>query len=309
MDIKAQQVAYHDWEAPHYNDKWAISFDERCIDYVAGRFRRAVPEGGRYDTVLEVGCGTGFFLLNLAQAGFVGQAHCTDISPGMVKACVDNGRDLGIAVSGRVADAEDLPYPDATFDLVVGHAVLHHLPDLDAAFAGFRRVLKPGGRLVIAGEPTRTGDRIANRVKQAARIGVKMAAVVAGADRVLADPLDGVPAAEHDTANLEQVVDLHVFTPDELEQHARAAGFVAVATITEELTANWFGWATRTVEGMVKPSVLPPRYPWLAYRTWQTLFELDERIARRFVPKDAFYNCILVAAAPGGSPATAGGDT
>ena len=297
-DIKATQVVYHDWESAHYDDKWSISFDERCITYAAGRFRRAVPQGGHFSRVLEVGCGTGFFLLNLAQAGFIGEAHCTDISPGMVQQCIANGRQLGIEVHGKVADAESLPYQDNSFDLVLGHAVIHHLPNLEAAFAEFRRVLRPGGRLVIAGEPTQLGDRVANGVKQAARIGVKIAALVFGADRVLANPMADLSEHDQHAARLEYSVDLHIFTPGQIEQLAQDAGFLNVRTVTEELTANWFGWATRTVEAMVKPGILPERYPWIAYRTWLTLFAFDEKVLRRFAPKGLFYNCILSATTP-----------
>ena len=50
---------------------------------------------------------------------------------------------------------------DESFDLVLGHAVLHHIPDLDRAFAEFKRVLRPGGSIVFAGEPSRYGDRLA----------------------------------------------------------------------------------------------------------------------------------------------------
>lgn len=298
MDVKQQQVVYHDWEAGHYEDKWSISFDERCIDYATGRFLRAVPDGGRFDRVLEVGCGTGFFLLNLAQAGFIGEAHCADISPGMVERCVANGRRLGIDVDGRVADAEKLPYPEATFDLVIGHAVLHHLPNLTAAFGEFRRVLKPGGRLVIAGEPTVVGDRVANRIKQAVRIGVKLAAVAAGAERVLADQMADLTEHDRAAAALEQSVDLHSFRPAVIETLARNAGFATAETYTEELTANWFGWATRTAEAMLRPGVLPAWYPYAAYRTWLALFAFDETVAQRVAPKDAFYNCILSATTP-----------
>lgn len=67
-------------------------------------------------------------------------------------------------IEGRVADAERIPYEDNTFDVVVGHAVIHHIPDVEAAFAEMLRVLKPGGRFVIAGEPTRIGDWYARRL-------------------------------------------------------------------------------------------------------------------------------------------------
>ena len=82
----------------------------------------------------------------------------TDISPGMVEAGAAQRRRLGFDVEGRVADAETMPYADATFDLVVGHAVLHHIPDVELALREVLRVLKPGGRFVFAGEPTRYGD-------------------------------------------------------------------------------------------------------------------------------------------------------
>jgi len=110
---------------------------------------------------LELGCGTGFFLLNLMQAGLTARGSVTDLSPGMVAAALRNAENLGLDVEGRVADAEQIPYDDATFDVVVGHAVLHHIPNLDAAFREVLRVLKPGGRFVFAGEPTRIGDRYA----------------------------------------------------------------------------------------------------------------------------------------------------
>jgi ubiquinone/menaquinone biosynthesis C-methylase UbiE len=294
VEIKDKQVAYHDWESTHYDDKWSISFDDRCIDYAMGRYLRAVPDGRRYGRVLEVGCGTGFFLLNLAQAGVIGEAHCTDISPGMVEVCVANGRRLGVEVHGRVADAEALPYDDAEFDLVIGHAVVHHLPDLETTFKELARVLRPGGRLVIAGEPTRTGDRVAGWWKRGTRMAVKLAAVVAGADRVLADGLGALPAEELEAALLETEVDLHIFAPAELEALARAAGFVDVRTETEELTANWFGWVTRTAEAMLAPELVPARYPFVAYRIWKRLFALDEAL-RPFVPKGLCYNAVLTA--------------
>ena len=105
------------------------------------------------------------------QAGVLDDGHVTDLSPGMVEAAVRNGTALGLDVDGRVADAESIPYDDATFDLVVGHAVLHHIPDVELALREVLRVLKPGGRFVFAGEPTTVGDWYARRPRPAHLVG------------------------------------------------------------------------------------------------------------------------------------------
>src|SRR5438067_9344180 len=86
----------------------------------------------------------------------------------MVSALSVNAERLGLTVRAARADAESLPFPDASFDLVLGHAVLHHLPNLERAFAEFHRVLAPGGRIAFAGEPSRFGDRLASLPKQGA---------------------------------------------------------------------------------------------------------------------------------------------
>src|SRR6478672_11846446 len=83
-DTKLAQVLYHDWEAQTYDEKWSISFDARCIDYARDRFERvAGTDGWPYGRSLEIGCGTGFFTLNLKLASVLGECHVTDIAPGM----------------------------------------------------------------------------------------------------------------------------------------------------------------------------------------------------------------------------------
>ena len=145
-DPKLANVLYHDWEASTYDEKWSISYDERCIDYARDRFVAAVGRDDMarwpYGEALELGSGTGFFLLNLMQAGVAAKGHVTDLSPGMVEAAVRNGTELGLDVEGRVADAESIPYDDASVDLVVGHAVLHHIPDVELALREVLRVLQ-----------------------------------------------------------------------------------------------------------------------------------------------------------------------
>ena len=166
-DPKRANVLYHDWEAGSYDEKWSISYDERCIAYARDRFTAiAGDRGWPYPRALEIGSGTGFFLLNLMQAGVAGRGSVTDISPGMVEVALRNARELGLAVDGRVADAETIPYEDGSFDLVVGHAVLHHIPDVELALREALRVLRPGGRFVFAGEPTRYGDVVARRLSR-----------------------------------------------------------------------------------------------------------------------------------------------
>src|SRR3954449_10628588 len=164
-DPKLANVLYHDWEASTYDEKWSISYDERCISYARDRFVAvAGSDGWPYGKSLEIGAGTGFFTLNLKLAGVLHEAHVTDLSPGMVEAAKRNADALGFAVEGKVADAEKLPYDDNEFDLVVGHAVIHHVPDVELAFREMLRVLKPGGRFVVAGEPTRVGHAYARRL-------------------------------------------------------------------------------------------------------------------------------------------------
>ena len=169
-EIRDINTRYHDVAAQTYDSKWGIDFGDIGQTQVLGKLRKVLgPElDDGYDRSLEIGAGTGYFSLNLLQAGVVAQATCTDISPGMVRTLATNAARLGLEVRAARADAEALPFGDRSFDLLLGHAVLHHLPDLDRAFDEFARVLRPGGRIVFAGEPSRVGDRIAGLPKRGA---------------------------------------------------------------------------------------------------------------------------------------------
>jgi SAM-dependent methyltransferase len=291
-DRKLANVLYHDWEAGSYDDKWSISYDERCITYAADRFRHAAGDGDwPYGRALELGCGTGFFLLNLMQAGLAKQGSVTDLSPGMVAAALRNAEHLGLDVDGRVADAEQIPYDDATFDVVVGHAVLHHIPDLDTAFREVLRVLKPGGRFVFAGEPTRIGDRYARRLG-----GLTWKATIT-LTRLPALASWRRPQAELDessrAAALEALVDIHTFDPAALEAVARGAGAPDARVVTEELTAAMLGWPVRTFEAAVPPGKLGTGWAMFAYRSWLRLSWLDAHVLARVVPREWFYNAVI----------------
>jgi ubiquinone/menaquinone biosynthesis C-methylase UbiE len=300
-DPKLANILYHDWEATSYDDKWHISYDERCIRYARRRFEVAVGkewDGSPYPTALELGSGTGFFLLNLISAGVVAPdgGSVTDISPGMVEVAKRNGANLGYKVDGRVADAESLPFDDASFDLVVGHAVLHHIPDVELSIREVLRVLKPGGRFVFAGEPTKYGDVVARRLSRWTWKAVTKATELPGLTG-WSRPKEELKASS-EAAALEAVVDLHTFAPSDLKRIALRAGAVDVQVKTEELLAAWLGWPLRTFESAIPRERLGMRYANFAYSTWRKLMWLDENVMDHVAPDDLFYNALVTGVRP-----------
>ena len=298
LDPKTANIVYHDAAARSYDDKWSISFDERCVSYVRERAERMLPQPS-YDRVLEIGSGTGFFLLNLWQAGYVKEAHATDISPGMLEACGENAQRLGCDIRLRTADAEGLPFEDGSFDLVVGHAFLHHLPDWERALSDCYRVLAPGGAIFFAGEPTKLGDRLAGYAKRATANTAKLAARIKP-DVVKPPPSPPTTEDERILRDLEFAVDLHTFDPRDVERRAREIGFTNVRTETEEFVSSLVGWAVRTMESRVRPGLLGERWGQFAYRTYLRLYDLDQRYLYRVLPKRLFYNLLLYAEKPRG---------
>jgi SAM-dependent methyltransferase len=101
--------------------------------------RRYVPlEGAR---ILDVGCGLGLYVQRFRD--FSDQVHGVDID-------ADKVREASLTLPHiQQASADNLPYPDNTFDVVFSHEVLEHVPDDVQAMRESYRVLKPGGRLVI----------------------------------------------------------------------------------------------------------------------------------------------------------------
>ncbi len=301
-DTKLAQVLYHDWEAETYDDKWSISYDERCIDYARGRFDQAVSGDASahsalpYGRALELGCGTGFFLLNLMQAGIADKGSVTDLSPGMVKVALRNAEHLGLDVDGRVADAETIPYDDNTFDLVVGHAVLHHIPDVEQSLREVLRVLKPGGRFVFAGEPTTVGNfyaRWLGRITWEATTRATKLPFLASW-RKPQEELDESSRA----AALEAVVDLHTFDPTDLEHIALSAGAESVQANTEEFAAALLGWPVRTFEAAVPAGKLGWNWAKFAFGGWKTLSWVDENVLQHVVPRGLFYNVMITGTKP-----------
>ncbi len=295
--IKDVNVRYHDVAAADYDSKWGIDFGEKGRQQVLGKVRKALGEEPRvpFDSALEIGAGTGYFTLNLMLAGLIRNAVATDISHGMLEALSESAQRLALEVRTVRTEAERLPFADESFDLVFGHAVLHHLPDLDASFAEFLRVLRPGGTLVFCGEPSRYGDRLATLPKRAAWHAAPVWRTLMGASERRNGHADEAEAAEH---LLEMSVDVHAFTPGQLSGFASRAGFQRVRVRGEELAASWFGWANRTLESTAEPSEVPWAWRQYAYRGYLALQALDRKLLEPRLPAAIFYNLLMSARKP-----------
>jgi ubiquinone/menaquinone biosynthesis C-methylase UbiE len=294
-DIRAVNVRYHDLAAAHYDSKWGISYEEVGQSQVVGKLRKALgEEPGGYGRALEIGSGTGYFGLNLVRAGVVERLTATDISPGMQDVLARTADELRIEVETALCEAEALPFEDDSFDLVFGHAVLHHLPNLEAAFDEFRRVLRPGGTIAFCGEPSRHGDRLAELPKRSAHaLAPVWRALLRAAPR-----RNGGPAGAGEEDRLEGHVDVHAFTPSDLVHQARGAGFERVRVSGEELAASLFGWANRALESTADPDGVPWAWRQYAYRGYLLLQAVDRGLLEGRLPAAVFYNLLLSARAP-----------
>ena len=95
---------------------------------------------------LDYGCGHGMAAVVMARAG--ADVTAFDLSPGYVAEARERAAANGVRIECIVADGEELPFPDATFDAVWGNAILHHL-DLARAGRELFRVMKPGAVAVF----------------------------------------------------------------------------------------------------------------------------------------------------------------
>ena len=133
----------YDWTAMAYTLGREARLRERTLDaagIIAG------------EHVLDVGCGTGTLTIAARKrVGSTGSVDGVDASPEMIARARGKALRGGLSVTFEIAAAQSLPFPDATFDVVLCSLAVHHLPqDAQApALAEMRRVLKPGGRVLI----------------------------------------------------------------------------------------------------------------------------------------------------------------
>jgi ubiquinone/menaquinone biosynthesis C-methylase UbiE len=162
-DVVKQQVAAH-W------DRRAATFDE---DF--GHSIRTPAERQAWDRILDLvlgsrgpidaldaGCGTGFLSFELAARGH--RVTGVDFAPAMIAQARAKAAERRVSIRFEQADAEQLPFPAACFDLAISRHVLWTLPHPDAAIDEWIRILRPRGRLVVvdghlpASAPAPTSD-------------------------------------------------------------------------------------------------------------------------------------------------------
>jgi ubiquinone/menaquinone biosynthesis C-methylase UbiE len=96
--------------------------------------------------VLDVACGTGE---NFSYLGRATSITALDLSPEMVREADRRRREMGIEIELMVGDAQELPFSDGTFDHVVSAFSTCTFPDYVAAFLEMKRVVEPGGRILL----------------------------------------------------------------------------------------------------------------------------------------------------------------
>jgi ubiquinone/menaquinone biosynthesis C-methylase UbiE len=167
-------------EAPRY-DRMIVLWEKILF----GEGRRWVCSRAQGE-VLEVAIGTG---RNLAFYPEGVRLTGIDLSPAMLDLARERARELGMEVDLREGDAQDLPFPDESFDTVVCTLSLCNIPDDRKAVTEMKRVLRPGGRLLLL-DHVRAASGLGRAVQRA----LEVVTVRLEGDHLLRRPLEHVRA-------------------------------------------------------------------------------------------------------------------
>ena len=159
----------------------------------------------RPHSVVEIGCGTGHLARSILDALPGVDYLATDLSPAMVRSATSLG------VPAAVARADALPVPDRSSDVAVAAWMLYHVPDVDAVLRELRRVLRPGGLLVVA---TNGEHHLADLLREA------------GGEPLVTD-FTAEAAAPLLRRHFDEVSQRDIETRATFDDHAAAAGYLA----------------------------------------------------------------------------------
>lgn len=223
-----------------------IDYDERyAVDHaVDGTYPSLCRETGglldrRFDSVLEIGAGSGGFTVGMLQGGDIGAAVVTDVSPAMLARCRDRiaarGLDARVPVLFQTNDGARLNVQDGRFDLVVGYFVVHHILDYRRFVAACHAALRPGGIAVFA-EPNLNYHRASLRALDDTLPAIlAQRGTWAESDRLAilntAASLNMTVKFQDDPEIKAGWEDKHVFSRADMEGAARAAGFARARSL------------------------------------------------------------------------------
>jgi ubiquinone/menaquinone biosynthesis C-methylase UbiE len=152
--LKRQAIGLHSQQATQFAARYRVSQSRTyhsCFAYSRRRLddwlARTLPAPCAGLRLLDVGCGTGHHLSRLHAQGF--DTAGVDGSPDML----EHAHGCSPESELRLGDVEDLPFPDASFDVVVCVEVLRYLPSPSRALAEMARVLKPHGVCIATAAP------------------------------------------------------------------------------------------------------------------------------------------------------------
>ena len=283
-EIISSNIIFHDeFDAEIYDWKWGKKYHPGEMERIIAEYERYIgAKLGRVPRYLDVGCGTGTAVVNLALSHTIEKAHGSDISFGMLKVCRKNARRAG-APEGRViltlADATRLPYKENSFDLVTCHAILHHVPHPKEVLKEVYRVLTPGGRALIF-EPTKYGTALCftlMRYTWGILLGVK--------ERLKGKKPIWVIEEEY-VKNLDAPPDLTTFAPGELRAIVSDIPFSEARVTTYGFLGNLMRWFSHPLKGIGPVKAMLD--PFIRFFTL-----LDEGVMKRVVPETLYFQAVI----------------